>query len=56
MKVGDLVKHKTTKDLGIVVKVLHGKVTDVSLAYVRRSDGTRFPHPFEILELLSERR
>tara|TARA_R110002020_G_scaffold49875_2_gene141588 strand:+ start:11240 stop:11410 length:171 start_codon:yes stop_codon:yes gene_type:complete len=54
MKVGDLVKHKTTKELGIITKVLHGKVSDVSLAYVRRFNGSSFPHPFSILEVVNE--
>ena len=56
MEVGDLVKHKNTTDLGIVIQVLHGKATDIPLAYVRRFDGSFFPYPFSTLEVMSENR
>ena len=54
MKIGDLVKHKTTGELGVIIHLLNGH--DLILAQVRKMDGSEFPHPPNVLEVLSEKR
>lgn len=57
MKIGDLVKHKTTGDVGVIIKIETRPVRggkDLLLAHVHKTDGSIFPHPFGILEILNE--
>lgn len=52
MKIGDLVKHRTSGELGIITRLLDDR--GLVLVYVRKMNGTDFPHPAKILDVLSE--
>tara|TARA_R100001510_G_scaffold51412_1_gene51221 strand:- start:417 stop:605 length:189 start_codon:yes stop_codon:yes gene_type:complete len=54
MKVGDLVKHKTTGELGVIIQLMDQR--GMILAQVRKMNGSEFPHPPKVLEVLSENR
>jgi len=54
MKVGDLVKHKTTGELGVIIQLNDQR--GLVLAQVRKMNGSEFPHPPNVLEVLSENR
>ena len=54
MKIGDLVKHRTSGEIGIVTRLLDDPFSLLVLVYVRKMNGTDFPHPAKILDVLSE--
>ena len=54
MKVGDLVKHKPTGELGVIIQLNDQR--GLVLAQVRKMNGSEFPPPPRVLEVLSENR
>jgi hypothetical protein len=57
VKVGDLVKHKTTGEMGVIVEIECRPVKggkDLILAIVHKTNGRSFPHPFNVLDLINE--